>query len=155
MIGKVKNFLGIESVKIKLEVPEVIPYDIDFLTGKIILSSKTTQKVNSITIKLIERYVRGRGHNKLINEYVAGIVQFDKPFKIHAGEEVAFQFEMPVKIQLSEMDKLGDKNLLIKGFVKLAKLFSNVKSEFRIEATAKVAGSAIPPLTKRNIKVKF
>ena len=155
MIGKVKNFLGIESVKINLDIPESIPYDIDFIAGKIILTSKSNQTVKSITIKLIERYSRGRGRNKLINEYVAGIVEFKKPFKIRAGKEEIFQFEMPVKIQQSEMDKLGDKNILTKGFVKLAKLFSNVKSDFRMEAMAKVAGNAIPPMTKRVVNVKF
>ncbi len=155
MIGKVKNFLGIESVKIELEIPERVPYDISFLAGKIIVSSKTKQTVKNINIKLIERYIRGRGKNKLINEYTVGIVEFSKPFKLEAGKSIEFSFKMPIKIVQSEMDKIGSKNFISKGFVNFMKKINNVKSKFRLEATAKVAGNAIPPLTKKEIKVIF
>ncbi|HHH52809.1 MAG TPA: hypothetical protein ENK91_04065 [Bacteroidetes bacterium] len=155
MIGKVKNFLGIESVKIEIDIPDRIPYDISFLAGKIIVSSKSKQTIKKITIKLIERYVRGRGKNKLINEYTVGIVEFSKPFKLEAGKSMEFSFKMPIKIVQSEMDKIGSKNFVSKGFVKIMKKLNNVKSQFRIEATAKVAGNAIPPLTKKEIKVIF
>ncbi|HHB51866.1 MAG TPA: hypothetical protein ENK75_02295 [Saprospiraceae bacterium] len=155
MIGKVKNLLGIESVKIEIDIPDRIPYDISFLAGKIIVSSKSKQTIKKITIKLIERYVRGRGKNKLINEYTVGIVEFSKPFKLEAGKSMEFSFKMPIKIVQSEMDKIGSKNFVSKGFVKIMKKLNNVKSQFRIEATAKVARNAIPPLTKKEIKVIF
>ncbi|HEB62212.1 MAG TPA: hypothetical protein ENI82_03575 [Bacteroidetes bacterium] len=155
MIGKVKNFLGIESVKIDLEFPNKIPYDTSFLVGKVIISSKSRQTIKSITVKLIERYTRGRKKGKLINEYTVGIVEFKKAFKIEANKEMEFQFKMPINIVQSEMDKIGSKNLLSKGFVKVMKLMNNVKSEFRMEATAKIAGNAIPPLVKKELKVIF
>ena len=155
MLGRIRNFLGIESVKIDLEFPDKIPYDTDFIVGKVILTSISRQTVKSITIKLIERYTRGRGKNKLINEYTVGIVEFKKKFKIDANGKMEFQFKMPIKIVQSEMDKIGSKNFVSKGFVKVMKLLNNVKSEFRMEATAKVTGNAIPPLAKKELKVIF
>ncbi len=155
MIGKVKKFLGIESVKINLEFPGKIPYDTGFLVGKVIIISKSKQTIKSITVKLIERYTRGRKKSKLINEYTVGIVEFKKPFRIEPDKEMEFQFKMPINIVQSEMDKIGSKNFLSKGFVKVMKLMNNVKSEFRMEATAKVSGNAIPPLVKKEIKVIF
>lgn len=53
------------------------------------------------------------------------------------------------------MDKIGGQNFATKAFVKFAKFLNNVKSEFRVEASAKVSGNAIPPLTKKEIKVVF
>jgi len=155
MIGKVKNFLGIESVKIDLEFPDKIPYDTSFLVGKVIINSKSRQTIKSITVKMIERYTRGRKKNKLINEYTIGIVEFKKPFRIEANKKMEFQFKMPINIIQSEMDKIGSRNLIAKGFVKVMKMVNNVKSEFRMEATAKIAGNAIPPLVKRDLKVIF
>jgi len=153
MIGKVKNFLGIESVKIKLEIPNEIPLDGTAFPGKVIFTSKTNQTVKSIKIKLIEKYTRGRRKKKLVNEYVAGVVEYKKPFYIEKDKEFAFEFILPYNIAQSEMDKIGSGNFITKGLVGIAKFLNNVKSEFRVEATAKVKGNAIPPLTLKSIKV--
>ena len=153
MIGKVKSFLGIESVKIELEIPSKIPFDGTAFPGKIIFSSKTSQTIKSISIKLIEKYRRGRRKKKLINEYIVGIIEFNKPVRIDANKEVAFEFTLPYKISLSEMDKIGSSNFISKSLVNVAKLLNNVKSEFRVEASAKVKGNAISPLTTKEIKV--
>ena len=153
MIGKVKSFLGIESVKLDLEIPSRIPYDGEIIIGKVILNSKSKQKIKSITIKLIEKYKRGRRKSKLIDEYTAGIISFNKVFIIEANKEQSFEFKLPYKIALSEMDKIGSSNFFTKTLVNIAKYVSNVKSEFRIEASAKISGNAISPLTKKEIKV--
>ena len=79
----------------------------------------------------------------------------DKVFIIEANKEQSFEFKLPYKIALSEMDKIGSSNFLTKTLVNIAKYVSNVKSEFRIEATAKVSGNAISPLTKKEIKVVY
>lgn len=153
MIGKVKSFLGIESVKISLEIPSKIPIDGSAFPGKIIFTSKTRQTIKSINIKLIEKYTRGRRKKKLVNEYVAGFAEFKRPFTIEKNKEVSFEFTLRYKIAQSEMDKIGSSNFLTKPLIKFAKLLNNVKSEYRVEATAKVKGNAISPLTSKDIKV--
>ena len=155
MLGKVKSFLGIESVKLSLEIPDEISKPSGVLTGKIIINSMSGQTVKSIEIKLIEKYQRGRGNSKPINEYTAGILIFDKPFKVEANKEMAFEFNLPYEIAQSEMDKIGSSNFLTRGFVKAAKYLHGVQSEFRIEATAQVQGNAISPLTSEVIKIKL
>ncbi len=153
MIGKVKSFLGIESVKISLEIPDKIPIDGSAFPGKIIFTSKTRQTVKSISIKLIEKYTRGRRKKKLVNEYVAGLAEFNKPFVVDKDKEFAFEFTLRYKIAQSEMDKIGSSNFITKGLVGLAKKLNNVKSEYRVEASAKVKGNAISPLKSKQIKV--
>jgi sporulation-control protein spo0M len=155
MLGKVKSFFGIESVKLALEIPDVITEPSGILKGKILLNSMSTQTVKSISIKLIEKYERGRGNNKLINEYTAGELFFDKPFKVDANREQAFEFNLPYEIAQSEMDKIGSSNFLTRTFVKAAKYLHGVRSEFRIEVSAKVQGNAISPIISEVIKIKF
>jgi len=154
MIGKVKSFLGIESVKIELEIPESININDEILLGKVIFKSKTNQTVKSIKIKLIEKYKRGRRKNKLINEYIVGKIEYNKQFIIKANKEIPFEFKLPFKIAQSEMDKIGSSNFISKSLVKVAKLLNNVKSEFRVEASAKIKGNAISPLTNVIVKLK-
>lgn len=115
----------------------------------------SSQTVRSINIKLIEKYERGRGNNKLINEYTAGELFSDKAFKIEANKEQAFEFNLPYEIAQSEMDKIGSSNFLTRTFVKAAKYLHGVRSEFRIEASAKVQGNAISPLISEVIKIKL
>jgi len=153
MIGKVKSFLGIESVKIRLEIPNEIPLDGSAFPGKIIFTSKTRQTVKAISIKLIEKYTRGRRKKKLVNEYIAGIAEFNKPFVVEKDSEYAFEFTLRYNIAQSEMDRIGSGNFITKGLVGIAKFLNNVKSEYRVEASAKVKGNAIPPLTSKSIKV--
>jgi sporulation-control protein spo0M len=155
MLGKVKSFFGIESVKLTLEIPDEITEPSGLLKGKILLNSMSSQTVRSINIKLIEKYERGRGNNKLINEYTAGELFSDKAFKIEANKEQAFEFNLPYEIAQSEMDKIGSSNFLTRTFVKAAKYLHGVRSEFRIEASAKVQGNAISPLISEVIKIKI
>ncbi len=155
MLGKVKNLLGIESVKLRLELPETEYPKSGIIKGKLIINSLSKQIIKSVTIKLIEKYQRGRNDNKLISEYDAGIVEHKEAFKIDEGKELAFEFELPYSIAQSEMDKIGTSNFIFKGIIKAAKYFHAVKSEFRIEATAEVQGNAISPLTNCDIKIKL
>lgn len=154
MLGKVKNLLGIESVKLRIELPETEYPKSGIIKGKLIISSLSKQIIKSINIKLIEKYQRGRNDNKLISEYTAGIVEHKEAFKIEEGKDIAFEFELPYEIAQSEMDKIGSSNFIFKGIIKAAKYFHSVKSEFRIEATAEVQGNAISPLTSCNIILK-
>lgn len=155
MIGKVKKFFGIESVKLRLDVPEEILSTEGILKGKIILNSMSEQTIKSIEIKLVEKYERGRRADKLINDYIVGRVDFSKQFKIQAGKEMAFEFNMPYVIVQSEMDKIGQSNFVIRACVRAAKYVHNVKSEFRLEASAKVKGNAISPFISKEILVKI
>ena len=71
MFKKIKNLLGIEGVKIELSCPSELPKTTESIKGKIKLSSKSIQIVEGITIKLIEKYKRGRKESALINEYLS------------------------------------------------------------------------------------
>jgi len=68
MIGKVKTWLGIEGVKIDLDLPEEFRYLDGLVTGKLYISSMSDHVVTSIHIKLIEKYSRGKKEAKLTDD---------------------------------------------------------------------------------------
>lgn len=153
MIGKVKKWLGIEGVKLELILPDTIQKDANVLRGRISFTSLHEQRVESFRIVLIEKYQRGRKEEKLIDEYELGQYNEEKEIIIPAEGTIELKFELPFTITDSEMDTIGNKNVLTGAFVKALKYYEGVKSEFRVEAEAKVSGVALNPFDKKSIEL--
>ncbi|MCB9082212.1 MAG: sporulation protein [Lewinellaceae bacterium] len=154
MIGKVKKFLGIEGVKLELILPEEVLESDGIVEGQIRFQSMNPQEVVAIKIVLIERYARGRGKEKLVDEYELGSTAVEKRIVIPADEVVEVNFTLPFVIVHSEVDSFERRNLLFAGLARAAKLINNVDSAFRIEAEAKVKGTALNPFDRKPIVIK-
>jgi len=154
MLGKVKDILGIEGVKIEIICPDVIPSDIDQIDGMIKLTTVREQEVKSIEIRLIEKYARGRKDKRLIDEYVLGEFVTNEVIKVIPGEEQLVEFSLDFARAKSAMDKLQEDSIVYKGLISVAKFFKKVKSTHRIEGSAKVKGTKLNPVVKRPIKLR-
>ena len=98
MLRPIKNLLGIESIKLNLELPEIVPADAGIITGNIIITSASDQLIKAIEIRLMEKYERGKGEKKLINDYVAGRMIEEKDIKILANKPLTLEFDLPFEI---------------------------------------------------------
>lgn len=154
MLKKVKDWLGIEGVKLELLLPEKVKETAGRVDGVIRLFSKHEQKVASIQVKMVERYTRGRGKEKLTDEYKIGEIAYQDAIVVTKETPVEVTFSIPFRITKSEMDELQASNLLIGGMIKVAKRFQGVKSEFYIQAEATVAGTGLNPFDKRMIELE-
>lgn len=154
MFGKLKNILGIEGVKLTVVTPAAVREDSGKIIGKIQLESLSDQTISKIHIKLIEKYARGRKDNRLIDEYILGEELLKEPIEIKKDETKTIPFELPFNMLNSEMDNMEDSNIFSKGLVKVAKYFKNVKSTYRLEATAAVAGTKLSPTSTQEIIIK-
>ena len=154
MLGRVKKWLGIEGVKLEILVPEEIDKRAGEIRGKLRFQSMNTQIVNRVKLVLIEKYIRGKGKEKLIDEYELGSVENKSTFEVHPENPVEMDFSIPFVIYKSDVDELEDRNIFTRGLAKAAKLIRGVKSEYRIEAEAKVKGVALNPFDKKEIKLK-
>lgn len=150
MLGKVKNWLGIEGVKMEIETPERVKLREGVLKGSILFQSINHKKVTYVKLTLIEKYTRGRGKNKLINEYKVGEMEVKETFDILANSQLRMDFTLFFTPSESEMDILGH-NFLLKGPVAVAKLLKGAKSLYRLEVEAKVPGTALNPFAKKEI----
>ena len=153
MFGKVKQWLGIEGVKVTLILPEAVLGDSGVVEGQLKFESMHTQTVTNIRVSLFEKYSRGRFKNKLADLYKIGEIELETEILVQANEAIAVDFELPFTISKSEMDELGDKNIIMKKIVGAAKKIKNVKSEFHIEAEAKVKGTALHPFDKQMLNI--
>lgn len=151
MLKKVKKWFGIEGLKIAVQVEDAYERRDQKVTGVIVLQAKNEEVVEGVTIKLIEKYARGRGSNKLIDEYVMCDEFIDETYDI----EPMTIFEIPFIIEYSEkvsrMDELERSNFLLRGIVKTAKYIKKAKSTYRLEIEAKVKGTKFSPFVSQEI----
>jgi hypothetical protein len=152
MFGELKKILGIENVKIDLilSTPAVVD---NHVHGIIKLSSLSAATVQSVTLKLIEKYYRGRSDSKRIDEYTIGFTELSNTIDVGKNDVIEIPFTLPYKRYQSEMDTMEQKNFLLGGLVKLAKKAKGVKSEYRIEAEAFVKGVKLNPIVKKAVEL--
>lgn len=150
MLGKVKEWLGIEGVKLELVVPEKFSVNQGTLTGTIRLRSMRAQTVTAIRLDLIEKYSRGRDENALVDEYNLGTLTIKERFEVPAeGEPIEVPFELEFTSINSPVDDFGQRNVLFQGLAWVARKTRNAVSEYRIEAEANVKGVALNPFDKK------
>lgn len=154
MFGKVKKWLGIEGVKVELILPELAFTEVGAVSGKIRFFTKSTQKVKWVKLVMIEKYTRGRGKDKITDEYVLGEMILEKSFDVPADENIEIGFTLPFQRTESPVENFGKKNILTGGLASVAKVLRNVKSEYRIVAEAKVKGTALNPFDEKSIGLK-
>ncbi|MBK8700068.1 MAG: sporulation protein [Saprospiraceae bacterium] len=151
MFGQIKKVLGIEGVKINVEVIQPVISSEKFLRGFIKLTTLRESRVEKISLKLVEKYYRGRREDKLINEYKVGEITLENGVDLKKDEIVEIPFELPFKIYQSQMDVMQEGNFFISGLVKLAKKIKGVKSEYHLEAEAFVKDTKLNPHCKQQI----
>lgn len=154
MFGRVKNYLGIEGVKVELEIPEQAPLSLEQVSGKVRFISMNTQTVTEIKVKMTERYIRGRGKDRKIDEYELGTISMKKNIEITPEQPVEIEFVLPFTITRSEVDDFSSKNIIFKSLAKVATLAYAAQSEYYVVAEAKVKGNALPPFSKQQIDLK-
>ena len=153
MFGKVKRWLGIEGVKIELILPEQVSGDDGVIFGKIRFHTMHTQTVKSIKLILTEKYTRGRWKNKLADLYKIAEIESVEDIVVPADEPIEIDFELPFSLVKSDMDELGDKNIVLQKVVSAAKLIKNVKSEYTLEVEAQIEGTALNPFDKKEVNI--
>ncbi len=154
MIGRVKKWLGIEGVKLEVIPPEEVREVEGEIKGSLRFQSLNPQEVTGIKVILIERFSRGRGKEKRIDEYELGEVSLNTSISIPANEIVEVPFQLPFLLALSDMDRLQRSNFVLGGMVSAAKYFRKVKSEYIIVAEAKVKGVALNPFDRKPVLIK-
>jgi hypothetical protein len=153
MIGKVKKWLGIEGVKLMLQIPEGQALANEVIQGTIQFQSMNTQTVTGIRIVLIERYGRGRGEERLIDEYELGATELRESFTVEPDETIEREFRLPFQALRSDVDNWGSRNPINRQLAKAARWMRNADSQYRVEAEAKVQGVALNPFDKKTIEL--
>lgn len=151
MFESFKNFFGVDSVKIVLNLLPAYPSNVSTINGEVEIRSTSNKIISQINLKLVEIYSRGAGQEKKVDEYDLGFLQINDTIEIIAAQPKQVFFKLPFELQKSNMDKVADANFLLKGLVNFAKSFKSVKSEYELIAEAVVEGSNLRPFAKKQL----
>ncbi len=153
MLKRVKKWLGIEGVKVELVLPDTITEKSSLISGKVRLYSMNPQTISALHFKLVEKYHRGRKKNRQTDEYLMAEKDHYQIIEVPEKEIIEVDFELPFEMVESRMDQLEDKNFVLKGMVKAAKLLKSVKSEYQLEVEADVVGTALNPFARQLVDI--
>lgn len=151
MFGTVKKWLGMEGTRIRLHTLPVYPHTVKTINGEIEVYAKSTETIQSIRLKFIEVYTRGKGEAKRIDEYELGTWIHEQPLTLTYGEHHMIPFKLAFEPLQSAMDKRAQSAPLLKGVVSLMKNLKGVQSDYYIEAEASVKGHTWHPVAKAKI----
>ncbi len=152
MIDRVKNWLGIEGVKIQLDVPAVIDGKSQILYGIVNFTTMKEQHIESISFSLIETYTRGRRKDKRIDDHLLAREVRKVDILIKENSSFAYPFELPFVRYESNVETLSRKTLL-KPLTKAMKFMHGAKSEFHISVSVVVKGNKLQPFVKQEISI--
>jgi hypothetical protein len=151
----IKQFVGVGGVKLDLQIPAQFSKEMSELVGKLIITTKSDQKINSVSYKFIEEYTTGRGDEKKEQEFELGRIEDKQAFELKAGEAKEISFTIPFKMLKSSNDELAEKGGMLGGIGKLAKMADNEKSVYKVKVDVdvdKTAGIFDPSVDK---EIKF
>lgn len=151
--AKIKQMLGIGTISVKLNVPASVSADGGKLTGSVLLTGKSAQKVKSIEVLMEEEYTTGRGDDKETKYFTIGTWRDNTAFDIAEGETKTVEFSMDIQVHKSSTDKLAEKGGMLGGLGKLAKMADDAKSEYRVKAVVDVEGAKLDPQDSMYVKV--
>jgi len=154
IFDKLKDILGIEGLRIDIQIPEEISKSDDSIQGKLFFTTKSDKTIKSLNIKLIEKYRRGKGEKTLIDEYVLSELELDVNVDITENTPAKLDFELPISLLKSDMDRYADGNFVAKNLVKVAKKLKNVRSDYRVEVVASMPDLTLNTVAKQAIIIK-
>lgn len=151
VFGKVKEWLGIEGIKLEIKLSDDMAKSDGKITGILKYSTKNTQQVLNTTIRLSEEYSRGRGKTKKTDTYMIAELEINGSFMVYPEDIKEIPFTLTFNNVESEMDKLQSKGGLTGALAGMAKKAKGVKSKFIVEAESDIAGTALNPFDKTEV----
>jgi len=151
VFGKVKEWLGIEGIKLEIKLEEELSKSEGKIAGTLLYSTKNTQQVTNTTIKLYEEYSRGRGKKQKTDTYLIAELEINGSFMVYPEDIKELNFKLNFENIQSEMDKMQSKggfSGVLAGFAKKAK---GVTSKYFIEAESDISGTALNPFDKLEV----
>ena len=147
MLNRLKNVLGVEGVSLALEVKPEFDLGSGRLGGALVISTLRPQTVRTLSLRLTERYTRGRGEHRRIDDYLLGELELDRSIDLKAGERVAVPFVLRFAARPSRLEEqLAAMPLLGSIVRRAAHLANGVQSVYTLTALASVAGVALDPV---------
>ena len=149
---KIKQFFGIGTLSVKLNVPTTFSAKEGVLKGALTITGKSDQDIVSVEIELQEKWSKGKGDDVTEKTFTLGQIKMNEAFSVKKDEVKTINFEVPYEIIKSDNDKLKEKGGVLGGLGKMGSFLDSEKSEFTVIATVDVKGATFDPNDIANIK---
>ena len=155
MTRNIKNWLGIEGVKIGVELPSEIDFGQNSLKGVLVLSSLSHQKILSTKIQVKESYTRGSGGRRRTTDYFLGSWSNSQSVKLSPDDSYYRPFSLDLSWPESQVDNWQKQNRLNNYLGKLAKRWQGVESRFLLEVNLEVSKTKLQPYLVTELQVNL
>lgn len=149
--AKIKQMLGIGTIKVTLKAPGTFKTDDGKIEGTVNLVAKSDQTVVSLVVELQEEFTTGRGDDEKTKTFDIGKVKLDG-FDMKAGETKDVPFTLHFSYAKSDNEALAEKGGVLGGIGKLGAFAAAEKSAFKLTATCDVKGASLDPNDILDIK---
>jgi len=150
---KIKQGLGIGTLKVELQVPGQVDKTSGTLQGQAVLSAKSDQQVKSIELKLVEKYSTGRGEEQKTREFELGKLALNDAFAIKQDETKTIPFTLSFTFLRSSNQSLAEEKGALGALGKAAVFARNERSEFEVRAEVKLEGTVLNPSATEPIQL--
>ncbi len=155
MLDRIKTYLGVEGVRLELEAPPAVSRREGVIAGRILLSTLRPQRVSSLALRLTERYSRGRGERKRIDEYVLGESEVPCGLDVVPGEEIVVPFVLRFAERRTAIERRLDRfGPLGSPLTKVALLSYAAESRYELTVMGTVAGVALQPVCSVSVTLE-
>lgn len=146
LFAKIKQWFGIGTVKVELEVQEeMITPNTGEIHGKVLVTGKGDHHIKNIGLVCREYWKQKEmGGKETQKSFEMGTLTLNKTFDIKNGETRTFEFSLPIHYMKSAEDKLIEKGGLM-GAIGSMSASLRQKSDITLCATADVEGAAFDP----------
>jgi hypothetical protein len=153
MFGKLKQALGVRTVKVALEIPATAEKEATTLQGSIQLTAQSDQSIEHITVRLIEKYTSGRDAERKTHTYELGKIKLSDKFEMKSGNVKEIKFTLPYERRKSNNDQLKEYGGALGALGKLGAIIDAETAEYHVSAEISVKGAVVSPMDHKNIKL--
>lgn len=149
--GKIKQGLGLGTVKVELQIPGQVAKDAGQVQGQLALTAQSDQHIKEIKFRFVETYTTGRGDEKKEREYELGTLVLSEPFDMKKDESKTIPFTLPFQIALSSNQSLAEEKGVLGALGKAAVFAKAEKSEYFVKVVVDCAAAALDPSDSKPI----
>jgi hypothetical protein len=152
--NKIKQVLGIGTVKVEIDVEPTFCKSGDTISGKLLLTAKSEQNILELEVKLEETWTKGRGDDKTVKTFDLGEWKDTNSFDMKAGDVKEVPFTLSYSISKSKNDRLSESGGKVgKALGGLGKMMDAETSAYKLIATCDVKGAAFDPNSITDMKL--
>jgi hypothetical protein len=144
---KLKGYFGYGILDIELQCPTTINRHNPIVAGKLLITAKPDEFVETVTMKVSEVWQKKDLNNEPVHkEFHLGGYEFEVRKSVSADEILSYNFNIPLTLVKSMDDQMRDKGGVIGTLGKMSSMLKSEKSNFWFSTIIHVKSAGFEPV---------